>query len=87
MYWEEKMLNKIIGYVLFSLVGISFVFCLLTGTELEQSGNIVWTGILSCFIPRGLFWVVFFWDVSAVISSICWGLRPKLTDCLKIKVT
>ena len=49
MYWEEKMLNKIIGYVLFSLVGISFVFCLLTGTELEQSGNIVWTGDIILF--------------------------------------
>ncbi|MCM1568083.1 MAG: DUF6020 family protein [Roseburia sp.] len=43
MRHERDLLKKKIGYLLFSVVGMLFVFCFITGSELERRGNIEWS--------------------------------------------
>lgn len=40
---QNKLLSKPIAYTIFVLIGVLFVFCFVTGRELADTGNILWT--------------------------------------------
>ena len=42
---KESMLSKRISIILFSLIGIAFFFCMITGSILADEGNIRWSGV------------------------------------------
>lgn len=80
MHHDKKLLNKKIGYLLFSLVGILFAFCFISGSVLAQEGNIVWTpsrttAILSgSFLTGGILGVL-------ICLMVCENICDRLKNC------
>lgn len=75
MMEKRKLSACLISYVLFFLTGSLFLFCCLTGSELAERGNIVWTGgytagVLALSLAGGAMLCV------AVRLSALWKERP-----------
>ena len=47
---QNRLLSKPIAYTVFVLIGALFVFCIVTGEELAETGNILWTAEHTLFI-------------------------------------
>lgn len=62
---QEKKISLKIAYFLFGLSGFLCAFCCLTGRDLAEQGNILWT---NSYTMKTLFWCILFGVIWASVS-------------------